>query len=812
MMSELLRDLRLALRSVRKSPGFTLVAVITLGLGIGANTAIFSVVNGVLLRPLPYLQPERLVVIRETYGDGLRGTSSGPDYLDWRARNRGFQQLSAYRQRSVSVTGEGEPEEVAGTLITSDFFRMLGVPLAAGREFAPEEENGEGATAILSDGLWRTRYAADPGVLGRTIRLAGRPHTVIGIAPPGFAYPGGTQVWLPGEIKVGRAAERSSHSFDVVGRLKPGVSLDDVRADLAAIMADLARDYPASNMGRGIELTPLVADTLGAIRPALLLLAGAVALVLLIACANIANLFLARAAGRQREIAVRSALGAGRWRIARQLLAESVVLAGLGGVMGVLLALWGVDALLALRPRGIPRLQEIGIDGAALAFTFGISLLVGIGFGLAPAIGLSRRDPADSLRGEGRGSSESRARVRLRHALVVVQVSLALVLLVGASLLVVTVRRLTAVDAGFQPDGALVLDLPPLPARQADQAQHAAFIQRVLEGIEAVPQVRSVGAVFYLPLDGSDVSGDFNFEGAPPPEPGREQYAGYRMVSGDFFGALGVAIRRGRPLGPEDRAGAPKVAVVNEAFVRRFLGGGEPLGRRITFGDGTEDTDYMEIVGVAADVRTLGLTVDAPPEIYAPFAQLSADLWTVFTSGSLSVAVRSEAPVERLAPLVRRAVRQVDPEQVVSQLRPAGELVSDAVARQRFSMLLLLAFGGLALALAGVGVYGVLAYTVSQRTRELGIRVALGASASTVRALVLRQGIGVALVGLGLGIAGALLLSRLLVAVLYEVSPTDPLVLAAASAILGGVATVACLIPAVRATRLNPVEALRSEG
>ena len=810
-MSDLLRDLRQALRTLRNAPGFTAIAVTTLALGIGANTAIFSVVNGVLLKPLPYHEPERLAVVREVYGDGQRGSVAGPNFTDWRERNHSFERLAAFRVRLLTVSGDGEPEEVTGTQVTSDFFRMLGVPLASGRAFSPDEEDGEARTVILGDGFWRTRYAADPGIVGRTIRLNAKPYTVVGIAPPGFTYPGGSQVWLPAELKIGRAAERDSHSFGVVGRLKPGVTLEAAQADLAAVMADLAREFPQSNSGRGVELTPMATDTVGAVRPALLLVAGAVTLVLLIACANIANLFLARASGRHRELAVRAALGAGRWRIARQLLAEALVLAVLGGSIGVLLALWGVDTLLALRPRGIPRLDEIGIDVVTLGFTLVISLLVGIGFGLAPALALSRRDPADWLRGEGRGTSEGPSRLRLRQALVVVQVSLALVLLVGASLLVVTVRRLTAIDPGFDPDRALVFDLPALSARYPEHGRQVAFVHRVLESVAAIPGAEAAGAVFYLPLGSSDVSGDFVFEGAQPPRPGRETYASYRMVTGDFFGALGIPIRRGRPVGVDDRAGTTPVAVVNEAFVRRFVGGGEPLGRRITFGDGSEDAVWMEIVGVAADVRTLGLTTDPPPEIYVPIEQIDADLWTVFTGSSLSVAVRSAGRPEGLAPATRAAVRQVDPEQVVSNLRPAGELVSGAIARQRFSMLLLLAFGGLALVLAGVGVYGVLAYTVSQRTRELGIRVALGAHAGAVRALVLRQGLGVAMVGLVLGLVGALGLSRLLGAVLYDVSPTDPLALATAAGVLGAVAVIACLIPAVRATRVNPIEALRSE-
>ncbi len=810
-MDALRQDVRYALRSLAKAPGFTAVVLLTLALGIGANTAIFSVVNGVLLRPLPYYQPERIAVVRETYGEGQRGTASGPNYIDWRDRNKSFEQLAAHQVRFLTVLGEGDPEEVTAAFVSSNFFTMLGLPPVMGRGFAPGEDEGEGSVVVLTDGFWRTRFAAAPDVLGRTLTLSGKPYSIIGVAPEGLNFPGQSQVYVPLELGVGRTAERSSHSFDVLGRLKAGVTLEGAQADLAALARDLEREFPESNSGRSAVLIPLTSDTLGAVRPALLLLVGAVTFVLLIACANVANLFLARAASRQREIAVRAALGASRWLLARQVLVEAILLAGAGGILGLLLASWGVDLLLTLRPRGIPRLQEISIDAAALAFTFVVSILVGIGFGLFPALTLSAHDPADSFRGEGRGSSEGRRRVRFRSALVVAQVSLALVLLVGAALLVVTVRRLTLIDPGFEPEDAVIFSLPASPAKYPDQAAQTAYVQRVLAQVRATPDVSSVGAVFYVPLASGDVSGDFNFEGLPPPPAGRETYAGYRIVSGDYFAAMSVPLRQGRGFGAEDRAGATPVAVVNEAFARRYLPGGSPLGKRLTFGDGSEDAVYREIVGVVADVRHLGLTVDPAPEIYVPFVQVPADLWGVFATIPLSVVVRSAAPVESLGPALRAAVREADPDQVVSQVRPAGELITGAIARQRFSMLLLLAFGVLALTLAAVGVYGVLAYTVSQRTRELGIRLALGARTAAVRGLVLRQGLAMAFGGILLGLLCAIALGRLLAGLLYGVSSADPLVLGAVSFLLAAASVFACLVPAIRATKVNPMDALRSE-
>jgi putative ABC transport system permease protein len=811
MKGDLMHDLRYVLRSLAKAPGFTFIVLLTLALGIGANTAIFTVLNAVLLRPLPFPDSDRLVAIRETFGQGLEGSVAGPNVVDWRTRSHSFSGMLALRASSRALVGDGEPEQVVTAMVSADFFRTLGVPPALGRGFADGEDQGVGTVAVLSDGLWRSRYAADPDIIGRTITLSGQPYTVIGVAPPGFTYPGNAVAWLPMEYGLSRSAQRSSHSYDVVGRLAPGVTLEAAQADLAAVARGLEKEYPDENGGRGARVVPLTADTVRAARPVLLLLGGAALFVLLIACANVANLFLARAAVRQRELAVRAALGAGRWRLARQVLVEGVLLSLAGGVIGLLLASWGVDLLVALRPRGIPRLGEISIDHATLAFALLVSVVVGMGFALFPAITLSQGDPADAFRGEGRGVTGARSGGRFRAGLVVAQVSLALVLLAGAALLVVTVQRLALIDPGFDPRNAYTFEFTIPPGKYPDRARHDQYLTRVVEAVSQVRGTRAAGATFYLPLGNGQVNGDFTLAGAPPAAPGKEQYANFRMVTGDYFSALSIQLRRGRLLAPDDRAGAPHVAVVNEALARMAWPNQDPIGQRLTFGDGQDDPDWMEVVGVVANVKTSGLTVDIGPEIFVPFAQITADLWTVFAPLPVSVVIRSDDNLETVGAAVRGAIRSVDPDQPVTGPSPAGELVAAAVARQRFGMLLLLAFGGLALLIAAVGVYGVMAYAVSQRTRELGIRLALGARPATVRALVLGQGMVLAGLGIGLGLMGALALGRLLVGMLYGVQPTDPRVLAAVSALLATACVVACLVPAVRATRVNPVDALRSE-
>jgi len=810
-MSGLVQDLRYAVRSLAKAPGFTAVTLFTLALGIGANSAIFSVVNGVLIRPLPYPEPDRLADIREIYGGGDQGSVSGANFIDWKARTHQFESLAAWRGIAVTLLGTGEPEEMPAALVSADFFRTLGVAPMLGRGLLPGEDQGQGTVAVIGETLWRTRFGADSGILGRTLDLSGTPYTIIGVAPASLVYPGRTQLWLPLGFGVGKANDRDSHSYDVIGRLKPGASLSGAQDDMSAVARGLEAEYPATNTGRGAKVIAFVDDAVGSVRPALWLLLGAVAFVLLIACANVANLSLARASTRAREVAVRAALGAGRGRLIQQALAEAVVLAVLGGVLGLLVATWSVDALVALHPRGIPRLSDISIDGRVLGFTLAVSLGVGLAFGLVPALAVTRHDPADSFRGEGRGTSGGPAAGRFRAGLVVAQIALALVLLAGAALLIVSVRRLAGVDPGFRPAGAASFQFNVSSAKYGTADAQRGFVALVLDRLRAIPGASHAGAVYFLPLGDGNTNGDVSVEGEPPAAPGHERYAGYRIVMGEYLESMGISLRHGRPLRQSDAAGERLVAVVNEAFVRSFFGGRDPLGQRVTFGSPTDAPEWREIVGVVGDVHHDGLSASARPEIYVPALQLTPEFWTVFASLPISFVVRSALPPESLFPAIKGAVHDVDPEQAITRLRPISELLTDAVARYRFSMLLLTVFGGLALCLAAVGVYGVMAYTVSQRTRELGIRLALGARAASVRRLVLGRGLAMAAAGIGLGLGGAFALTRLLASQLFDVSPTDPAIIAAAAATLALVSAVACLVPAVRATKVDPVIALRSE-
>jgi putative ABC transport system permease protein len=809
-MTGLLQDVRYALRSLAKAPGFTAVTLFTLALGIGANSAIFSVVNGVLIRPFPYLEPDRLVLIHETYGGGEQGSVSGANMLDWQTRAHSFQSIAAWRGIGVTLLGAGEPEEMPAALVSSGFFHTLGVPMLKGRGLLPGEDQGQGTVAIIGESLWRTRFGADPDILGRTLNLGGTPYTVVGVARTALDYPGRTQLFLPLGFGVGRANDRDSHSYEVVARLKPGVTLAAAQLDMNAVAGGLSTEYPQTNTGRGAVVLAFADDIVGGVRPALLLMLGAVGFVLLIACANVANLFLARASSRTRELAVRAALGAGRRRLMQQAMAEAVVLSLLGGALGLLVATWSVDALLALNPRGIPRLSGIAVDGRVLAFTLLVSLAVGALFGLVPAIAAAHHDPAESFRGEGRGTS-GRHGTRFRSGLVVAQVALALVLLAGAALLIVSVRRLAGVDPGFQPEHASAFQFNVPSAKYDGADAQRGFVSRVIAQVGAIPGVSHVGAVYFLPLGDGNTNGDVSIEGEPPAAPGKERYAGYRIVMGDYLESMGIAVRRGRALGPTDAGGQPPVAIVNEAFVSSFFPGRDPMGKRVTFGTPDSTAVWRQIVGVVGDVHHDGLSEPAHPELYVPATQLSADFWTIFVPLPISFVVRSSLPTTSLFPAIKAAVHEVDPEQAVSQLRPVSELVSDSVARYRFSMLLLTVFGALALIIAAVGVYGVMAYAVSQRTRELGIRLALGASRSSVQYLVLGRGLGMAAIGIGIGLAGAVALTRLLVSQLFGVSPTDPAVLAAAVGTLAGVSAVACFIPAFRATRVDPVITLRSE-
>jgi putative ABC transport system permease protein len=810
-MQALWQDLRYAVRSLAKTPGFTLVALLTLALGIGANSAIFSVVNGVLLRSLPYPDADRLVVLRETYGGDKTGSVSGPNFVDWHDRTRAFQSMAASRGGAVSLLGVGEPEEVAAALVSADFFTTLGISPILGRGFHPGEDQGQATVAVISEALWRERFGADRGIIGRSLNLSGRPYTVVGVAPSSLTYPGRSRIWLPYGYGLGRSAERGSHSYDVIARLAPPATVASAQAEMSTVTRALTEAYPDQMAGRGAIVIPMTEDTVGPVRPVLLLLSGAVLLVLLIACANVANLFLVRATTRQRELALRAALGAGRWRLTQQAVAEAVVLAAVGGALGLVLASWSVDALLAMGPRGVPRLSEITVDGRVLVFTLVVSMAVGMLFGLVPAMVADRQAPAAALQSEGRGASGGRQRTRFRSSLVVGQIALALVLLIGSALLIVSVRRLAGVDPGFRAEGAVAFEFNVPSAKYESVDAQRDFVGRVLERLGTIPGVSRAGSVFHLPLGNGQTSGDVSVEGEPPAAPGHERYADYRVVMGGYLEAMDIALRRGRAPRPEDVAGSRLIAVVNEAFVRDFLPGRDPIGQRITFGSATDKPEWREIVGVVADVHHLGLARPAVPEVYVSARQIDDDLWSVMVPSPISFVIRTTLPPGAIAPAIRAAVHDVDAQQPVSRLRPVGELITDAMARYRFSMLLLTVFGGLALCLSVVGVYGLMAYSVSQRTRELGIRLALGARETAVCGMVLRQGLVMAVAGILLGLAGAFALTRLLTAQLFEVSPTDPGVLAAMAATLAVVSLVACLIPAVRATRVDPMVALRSD-
>ncbi|MGH7498420.1 MAG: ABC transporter permease, partial [Gemmatimonadales bacterium] len=584
---------------------------------------IFSVVNGVLIRPLPYPDADRLAVIRETYSGDQVGSVSGPNFIDWRDRAHSFESMAASRGMAVSLVGAGEPQELSAALVSSDFFKTLGITPILGRGFSSGEDQGQGTVAVISETLWRNQFGADSGLLGRTLDLSGKPYTVIGVAPASLGYPGRTQVWLPLGFGLARANDRDSHSYDVVGRLTPSATIQGGQEELSTVARALAAEYPDKNTGRDVRVVAFTADTVGSIRPALLLLCGAVGFVLLIACANVANLFLARAATRQREVAVRAALGASRWRLVRQVMAEAIVLAVAGGILGLLVASWSVDALIALKPAGIPRLDEISIDSRVLAFTLLVSIVVGLAFGLAPALVAAANDPAESFRGEGKGSSGSRRRSRFRAGLVVTQISLALVLLVGSALLIVSVRRLAGVDPGFKPEGAVSFQFTIPSAKYEDAKSQRGFVARVLERLEGIPGVEHAGAVFFMPLGQGNSNGDVSVEGDPPAEPGHERYAGFRIVSGRYLETMGISVRQGRVLAKEDIEGGRQVAVVNQAFVRSFFGNRDPIGRRVTFGSASDEPKWMEVVGVVGDVHHNGLTMAADPEIYVPAEQLS---------------------------------------------------------------------------------------------------------------------------------------------------------------------------------------------
>jgi predicted permease len=808
-MDTLLQDLRYAVRTFLRSPGFAAVAVLTLALGIGLNTAIFSVVNGVLLRPLPYRDADALVRLHHVHPEKAAegGPFSPQDFEDLKAGASGFESLAAYQhepgQTGVSLTGSGaEPRRVQAAFVSAEFFPLLGVGAARGRTLRSEENvPGADRVVVVSDALWRSRFGADPSLVGRTVTLDGEPFTVVGVMPPSFAFPAReAEAWVPlslvGEDDVPH--ERGVRWLDVVGRLRPGATPEGALSSANAVLARLAADHAESNEGWTRARVETLRDSIvGPVRPALMVLLGTVVLVLLVACANLANLLLARASAREREIAIRTALGAGRGRLVRQMLTESVLLALLGGALGLALAGAGVRALLALSAGTIPRPDEVGLDARVALFALLLSLLTSVLFGLVPALRAARGATSDTLRDGGRGGTQRRGG-RTRAALVLAQTAAAMVLLVGAGLLINSFWRLLNVDPGFRADGVLVASFD-IPSRYDTPAKMNGYRDEVLRRVAEVPGVVAAGASKTEPLQGGGEKYEFTLPGRTGADATLAPADGTMIVSPGYFAALGIPLLRGRTFDPRDDDGdAPPVVMVNQATARRYWPGQDPVGQTVQIGE-----TPLTVVGVVGDVRNDGLAAPAEPAVYFPFglAPRVATQLFVRTSGDPAAA----------AGAVRRAIYEADPLQPIAQIRTLRTAMAETVAQPRFFTLLLGIFGGLAVGLAALGLYGVVAYSVTRRTTEIGIRMALGARPAEVVAMVVRRSVGPTAAGILVGAAGALLLSRLMASMLFQVRPADPATYVAAALLLASVALLASWLPARRAARIQPTLALRAD-
>ncbi|MCA1577510.1 MAG: ABC transporter permease [Acidobacteria bacterium] len=806
------RDLRFAFRGLLKRPVFTAIAVVTLGLGIGASTAIFSVVNSVVLRRLPYRTADRIVAIQELNPEGKRIQVTGPNFIDWRAQNSVFEHLAAIKTRNVNLTLAGQAERIDMAQTSADFFDVFGAAAQHGRLFVSgDEQAGHAPVAVLSDALWRRRFGGDPSVLGKPITLDGNTYSIIGIAPAGFQYPDKTEVWLPPlklapefSPRVEPTERRGMGYLSAVGLLKPGVTVAQAAGEMETITSRLRQQYPETNNRRFNRVIALQDHLIGDSRTMLWLLFGAVMFVLLIACANVANLLLASAASRSKEIAIRTALGASRWRVMRQLLTESAMLALAGGVLGLFLSSYGVQAITKLLPQEFPRLNEIGMDWRVFGFTLGASLLTGFLFGFAPALQISRADVQEAMKETGRGTAGSTRHTRLRHALIVAEVALSVVLLAGAGLLFRSFMRLQAVNAGFTPQQVLTAQLSPAGPRYDDNGDYIAFYDQVLERVRAIPGVDSVGVINTLPLSGGPTIA-FRVEGRPILTVDKWIPTNFRSVSPDYIRAMNITVLQGRTFRPEDNSDAPRKLMINQALAQRDFPNEDPVGKRITLGntDANNQPIWFEIVGVTANVRSLELREEAPPELYFAAAQLPFQ--------NMAIVVRSTVEPESLAPALRQAVAEVDRGVPVAQVKTMEHIVSASVTQPRFNLFLVGLFGGVALLLSAAGIYGVTAYTVTQRTHELGIRIALGAQVSDVLKLVLGQGMAVIGIGLVIGLAAAFGLMRVMRSLLFGVGENDPLTFAAITLVLLFVALLACYLPARRATKVDPMIALRYE-
>ncbi len=808
---EMFQDLRFGSRMLLKTPGFTLIAVFTIALGIGANTAIFSVVNAVLLRPLPYLNSDRIVAIQEISKEGKRIQVTPANFLDWRAQNTVFEHLSAILTRTANLAGENDAERINLAVTSADFFDVFGAQPQLGRFFLPEDEKaGHDAIVVISHALWQRRYGGDAAMVGKPIALDGTTYTVAGVAQVGFQYPDKTEAWLP-PVRLAPAINQTMDVTQVrgfgflstVALLKPGVPVQQAKDEMEAITARLREQYPETNNNRFNRVVSLHTHLVGDTSTVLWLLLGAVCFVLLIACANVANLMLVRATARQKEIAIRTALGASRLRIVRQLLTETVMLAVTGGALALLLAWQGVHLLTRLLPKDFPRLQDISLDLRVLGFTILVSLITGIIFGFAPSWQVSRADVNESLKENARGATGG-ARNRLRSLFVVGEVALSLVLLVGAGLLLRSFLQLQSVTAGFDSHNVLTFSLSPSGTNFKQDPQFIAYYKQVEERLRSIPGVETVGAINTLPLvKGPTLA--FRIEGRAPLPVDQWPHANYRSVSPDYFSAMSIPVVQARGLVETDGAASPLVAVINQAAAYNYFEGEHPVGKRIGFGgtDRNNQPVWFEIVGVVANVRSIELQEEPMPEVYLSCLQ---DAFS-----AMSFVIRTQIEPAGLAATVREAAQDVDRAQPVADIRTMENIVSESVTQPRFNLTLLGIFAGIALILSAAGIYGVTSYTVAQRTHELGIRVALGARQSDVLKLVVGQGMMLALIGISIGLAATFVLTRLMASLLFAVSPSDPVTFATIALLLGGVALLACYLPARRAARVDPMIALRSE-
>jgi putative ABC transport system permease protein len=804
-MDNLLRDIRYGLSSLLRYPAFTTVAVITLALGIGANTAIFSVVNAVLLRPLPFDDPERIVWLWDTLPQLPTAPTSLPEFLDWKKQNRSFEHLSAFVSGKMFLDAGDGVEDVRVGIVTPEMFSLFRVNPILGRTFTDEEtQPGRHRVAVLSNSIWQKRFGSDPDVTKRTIQLSGAVYTIIGVMPAGFSFPDGATLWRPLQIDT-TSLDRGPHYLNVVGRLKPGVTLPQAQADMSALAAALSQQHPEKTSGHGVKLEGLTDVVVGDIGLALFVFLGAVGFVLLIACANLANLMLARIGGRQKEIAVRTALGASRLRIVRQLLTESILLAVVGGGAGLLLAIWAVSWLVSLSRDTIPRVNEISIDPKVAGFTLLVSVVTGVLFGLAPALQVSKQDLTDSLKESGRTTAGLRKN-RLRSALVISEVAFSLVLLVGAGLMIRSFAKLNQVDPGFNPDRVLTLGVSLLRNKYPTDEQVAQVCAQILERAAAAPGVVSAGAISELPLSGSNTNDNFTIEGRPVIPKEAEPLTEYRVVTPRYFQSMGVPLLAGRDFSETDTKQSPNVVVINEAFARRHFVGEDPLGHRLKLQG--QERDPLMIVGVVGNVRDFGLDEQPTPSAYVPFLQ---DPLSTNYQRSMTIVARTRSDPGAVAGSLRAAMTSIDKSIPVYALKPMTEYLGDSLSRRRFNMILLIVFSGVALVLAAVGIYGVISYGTIQRTHEMGIRMALGARRSDVLKLVVRQAMMLALCGVGIGLLASLALTRLIKGLLFNVSVTDPLTFTVISALMILIALLACLIPARRATKVDPLVALRYE-